>query len=516
MDLSTLLAREGIEAGELDALVKWARQRATALVTGIEPGSAIAEALGAAFEHARNPGGTPVPRPTTPSAPRPIARAVSKPYLGAAVEAALSGKQEDLDLALETADAQADDLDLEMPVLEDSPPPKPAPVVAATPAPASAAVPAPPPASAAEPELDDNDPSIGGFNRFAFSFRRREAERAAAEESRSKITREFDHHAEDATMSGEWAGDALELPEPPTFVAKASSRRPNPGADPGDAEASGLLVLGIPDEEGIDIPVQRQRSSVRYADSRPFDSFTPAGAPETFARSEPAPQPAARELSRPQPAAEVHEMRPVLDDEDSFDLGLDNLETDAVDSKLAHPVSAPQASARADSGATHQASGPHAMHPTSGHRADSGPQAAGSRWEGPVAPAPPPPGTSPVSGSNKTVSVRSIPPPPPREVKVRGLGKPPPAPSSLKPIVLTERTGSNETVPAAEKRGTKRKKVVDLSQPVVRPHSGPQAAAGPLAAPSERSGQRPIPADDEVLANPRRAPVPDYLRDDDE
>ena len=93
---------------------------------------------------------------------------------------------------------------------------------------------------------------------------------------------------------------------------------------------------------------------------------------------------------------------------------------------------------------------------------------------------------------------------------------PPPAPSSLKPIVLTERTGSNETVPAAEKRGTKRKKVVDLSQPVVRPHSGPQAAAGPLAAPSERSGQRPIPADDEVLANPRRAPVPDYLRDDDE
>ncbi|HEY0137892.1 MAG TPA: hypothetical protein VGB85_27590, partial [Nannocystis sp.] len=323
MDLSTLLAREGIEAGELDALVKWARHRATALVARIEPGSPLAEALGAALERTRDANGTPVARPAPPSAPRPIARAVSKPYLGAAVAAALSGKQEDLDLALETAaaDAEADDLDLEMPVLEDSPPAKPTPVAAAS-APASvasASAPAPVVAAAPEPEpeLDENDPSIGGFNRFAFSYRRREAERAAAEESRSQmaLAREAASHAEDTATSGEWTVAALELPEPPTFIAKVTRQR-QPGTDPGDAEASGLLVLGIPDEEGIDIPVQRQRSSVRYADSRPFESFTPP-TPEVFERSEP--QRVTHAPSRPHPTPEVHELRPVLDDEDSFD-----------------------------------------------------------------------------------------------------------------------------------------------------------------------------------------------------
>ena len=52
MDLSALLAREGIKPGDVDALVKWARQRSSALIARIEPGSPLAEALGAAYQAA--------------------------------------------------------------------------------------------------------------------------------------------------------------------------------------------------------------------------------------------------------------------------------------------------------------------------------------------------------------------------------------------------------------------------------------------------------------------------------
>jgi len=320
MDLSTLLAREGIEAGELDAILKWARHRAAALVARIEPGSPLAEALGTALERSRDGNAAPVPHPAQRSAPRPIARAVSKPHLGAAVKAALSGKQEDLDLALETAAAAeaivAESGGFEPPVLEDSPPSAPA----------------------AEPELDDNDPSIGGFNRFAFSFRRREAEKVAAEESRSSLTltRNFETHADETAASGEWNADALALPEPPSFEAKRPTFRRGPEADLNDGEASGLLVLGIPDEEGIDIPVPRARpSSARFDSDENSAPHIVSSMPAALARAQ----------------AEARASQPILDDEDSFDLGLDNLKTDPV---VARPTSSPQPTAPID----RQPSGP--------------------------------------------------------------------------------------------------------------------------------------------------------------
>ncbi len=492
MDLSTLLAREGIEAGELDAILKWARHRAAALVARIEPGSPLAEALGPALERSRDGNAAPVPQPAQRSAPRPTARAVSKPHLGAAVQAALSGKHEDLDLALETAAAAeavvAESGGLEPPVLEDSPPPAPA-----------------------EPELDDNDPSIGGFNRFAFSFRRREAEKVAAEESRSSLTltRDFETHAEETASSGEWNADAIALPEPPSFEAKRPTFRRGPEADLGDGEASGLLVLGIPDEEGIDVPVPRPRPSSARFDSR--ENSAPhiiSSVPAALARA----QAEAREPSRPQ--SSTRPLQPSLDDEDSFDLGLDNLETDPV---TARPTSSPQPSApTASQTSDPQASGPQAsaqrmdsgpQRVDSGpQRVDSGPNAPRMQGSGPHGPPPPPPPrpvSSPAPAANKTQALRSLPPPPPREGKRNG--RPPPAPAAaVKPAKV-------EPTPAPSKRGAKRKKVVELSQPVARPTSAPMAAA---TAPSERSGQRPIPADDEVL--PRRAAVPDYLRDDDD
>ena len=472
-----LLAREGIEAGELDAILKWARHRAAALVARIEPGSPLAEALGSALERSRDGTAAPVPHPTQRSAPRPIARAVSRPHLGAAVAAALSGKQEDLDLALETAAAAEAEVatvaavagsgEFELPVLEDRPAPAPA----------------------AEPELDDNDPSIGGFNRFAFSFRRREAEKVAAEESRSSMTRDFETHAEETAASGEWNVDAIALPEPPSFEAKRATFRRGPETDLiNDGEASGLLVLGIPDEEGIDIPVPRPRPNSARFDSREHSApQIVSSVPAALARA----QAETREPSRPRA------MQPILDDEDSFDLGLDNLEADPV---AARPTSAPTDA---------QPSGPQASGPqASAQRVESGPRTQGSGPHGPP-PAPlPRPVSSPAPAANKTQSLRSLPPPPPREGKHNG--RPPPAPV----VAVKVKPAKAELTPA--KRGVKRKKVVELSQPVARPISAPMAAAAPALAPSERSGQRPIPAEDEVLASPRRSAVPDYLRDDDE
>ena len=106
MDLSALLAREGIQADDADVLVAWARQRAAALVARIEPGSALAQQLGATLEQARSqPDGTaadvPVAltRPTSRGSSRP-GRSVSRPYLGAAVQAALSRNEPALERAL--------------------------------------------------------------------------------------------------------------------------------------------------------------------------------------------------------------------------------------------------------------------------------------------------------------------------------------------------------------------------------------------------------------------------------
>jgi hypothetical protein len=530
MDLSALLAREGIKADDVDALLKWARQRSSALIARIEPGSPIAEALGASFERVRDSNGTPVARTPSRSAPRSIARGVSRPYLGAAVEAALSGKQEEVDLAVETAAAEAEaaaemaeraaaeaqmaasafepavDLDVDLPVLEDSPP------------------------AAAEPDAipDENDPYIGGFNRFAFNFRRREAE------VRSRVTQQEDEARRQTLSRGRergfergfedenrpktgWDHDFNHdfLPDPPGFEADARLRARR-SVEP---EPSGLLVLGIPDDEGRDIPVRRVRppstgtntgtgagtgtgtggAPPRAADSGPSESFSaelaaleetsgtfPVAAdsgpfPVAPAASDSGPQPVARAASGPQSGPQAV-ARPVSGPQ----------QYDSGPRAAAHPTSGPQAVA-------HASSGPQVV-----TRAPSGPQAPGHRG-----PPPPPP---PRSGSAPNPSAKRIPPPPPaRDGKDRTRTKTTTA-SPVPPVTPVTKRGKSKPV---------KKKVVELGQPVARPISAPVAMASPRQpAPSERSGHRPIPADDEVLvpAAPGRnnTAIPDNLLDDDE
>jgi hypothetical protein len=257
MDLSALLAREGIQADDADVLVAWARQRAAALVTRIEPNSALARQLGAALEQARSAAAdaadVPVrlPRPPSRGTSRPMARSVSRPHLGAAVQAALTRNEPALERVLESAEMAVE------PAPPPAPPPAPTPV-------------------AAEP--DDEDASIGGFNRFAFSVRRRaiETRDESGDDSSPTLTRGFEIHAEESTSSGAWQAGDLDLPEPPGFEARAGQDVPSNSDD--DGETSGGLVVGIPDEEGIDIPLPRARPrSESRGIAVPVTSAAPSG-----------------------------------------------------------------------------------------------------------------------------------------------------------------------------------------------------------------------------------------------
>ena len=456
-----------------------------------------------------------------------------------------------------------------------------------------------PPPAPTEPDPtavpDENDPYIGGFNRFAQNFRRREMEAQARAQAQAPtrsplpdgqtLSRGFERHAEEQTPKTGW--DHEFLPEPPGFEARQRARR---SAVP---EPSGLLVLGIPDEEGGDVPVRRVRPysaglGKRPApDSGPSESFSAElamldeasellpiahaqpGPPDDALGHDPTPGPFddddaapiarpasvpfddddAAPVARPTPAPfDDDDAAPFVakpapgpydDDDDAapfvakpasgpYDDDDDAAPFVAGPETVAHAPSgpqpdAPQAATHALSGpydddddappaAAHAHSGPHGSgpqavaHATSGPQ--SGPQAAARPISGPQhssgphrgPPPPPPPRNGPAPGNS---AKRTPPPPPPRDaVKV-----------------TRTKTASASPVPPADPKARRakpvKKKVVELSQPVARPISAPvvMAPVRPSAAPSERSGHRPIPADDEVL-HPQS--VPDYLRDDDE
>lgn len=525
MDLSALLAREGIDSdADVDALVAWARQRSAALVARIEPDSPLAQLLGATLEraHAGHASDVPVPvgRQPSRSAPRPMSRATSRPYLGAAVEAALTGNEPALDLALETAAAEADAgpevaAAEQAPVLEDRPDPTPEP----------------------EPvNTEEEDASIGGFNRFAFSLRRRavetsrpaETHRPAAEEEvkRPTLTRGFELHAEaNASSSPEWKTADLDLLEPPGFVGRGEAPR---NRLPGDAEASGALVLGIPDDEGIDIPVlrPRPRSAGRSALALDDDSGPHAAvdADELEAPPAPAPDldsgaldlasldlqldaleldPPPRATSTPHPTATVAAAAPVEpdpaapaipDDDDSpeAELSGSHLAELSGTAELSGSLVAELSLAHAEH--VRETSGP--QHAAPGER--SGPQrAAGS---GPQASA-----GQPSSGPQP--AARRSPPPPPAKVIVRGgKNKPPPPPPGPAREALPARPA-----PAKKTKGRKTK-IVELGQPVARV----QPVSRPTSAPVQRAESRPHPAAEASPASTPGHDLPSYLRDDDE
>ncbi len=442
MDLSALLAQQGIQADDADTLVAWARQRAAALVTRIEPGSALAQQLGVALELVR--GGepapvaadvpVPMPRSSSRGISRPLNRSVSSPHLGAAVQAALSRNEPALEKAIETAELEI-----------------------------SAEAPAPAPAPAPEPEpapvvADDEDASIGGFNRFAFSLRRRviETQPGPVEEPATPAREPEPEHSSESDVA--WQAIDLELPAPPGFETRPAQDVPTHRADA--SEQSDSLVVGIPDDDSIDIPLPRPR-------------------PRSESRKSAAASPSA---SQPEAQAAVSQAS----------LSSEALELDGLDIDIPEPPvrehTRPQPMGRPNSNAF-RAAPPPPPPPRSGpHRVASGPQAAASQ-------------------SGPTSAPQAVAPAP-------ALGAPPqkyPTPSSGRrktPTAEQKQVAKPEPKAAANKKGAKgRKKVVDLSVPVTTP-----VVAAPAAARKASIGNH-LPTGEPSTPGHQ---VPAYLQDDDE
>jgi hypothetical protein len=436
MDLSALLAQQGIQADDADTLVAWARQRAAALVTRIEPGSALAQQLGVALEQAR--GGepapvaadVPVPMPRSPSRgiSRPQNRSVSSPHLGAAVQAALSRNEPAREKVVETAEPE---ISVEAPA--PAPEPEPAPVVA-----------------------DDEDASIGGFNRFAFSLRRRaiEAQPSPVEEPPARA-REPEPAAEPSSESDvAWQAIDLELPAPPGFETRPAQDAPTRRADA--REPSDSLVVGIPDDDSIDIPLPRPRPR---SESRKTGAASPLEAQAAVSQAS---------------------------------ISSEALELDGLDIDIPEPpvreTTRPQPMGRPNSNVFRAAPPPP---PRSGpHRAASGPQAAASQSE---------PISSPQAASAPALS------PPPQKY-------PTPQSSARRGKTTTaeqKQVARAEPKAAANKKGNKgRKKVVDLSVPVTTP----VVAAAPASGRKASIGNH-LPTGEPSSAGHQ---VPAYLQDDDE
>lgn len=452
MDLSVLLAREGIQADDAEGLVAWARQRAAALVARIEPDSALAHQLGAALESARSgqpvaAGDEPVPVPRQPSrsAPRPISRQVSSPHLGAAVQAALSRNEPALEKAREI-------------VAEPAPAPEPA-----------------PPAVVAE----EDDPSIGGFNRFAFSLRRRASE-TPVEETPPPVHVEPAPTPEDSSDSAAaWQAIELELPAPPGFETRPGQDVPAERSD--DREPSDSLVVGIPDDDSIDIPIPRPRP---HSASRSVAAATPVRAP-----------------SGPHPEAEAARSSERLE-LDSATLALDGLDIDIPDPPV-RETTRPQPIGRPSSNSFRAAPPP--PPPRSGpHRAASGPTPAAGQ-SGPVAAARQPSAPEP---SAPQPIMPSIP------ASAAPQKYPTPQSSARRSKTSTAEQKqvpkpASEPKPAAAKKGNKgRKKVVDLSVPVPAP-----VVAAAAVAPRKASIGNHQPTGEPSSPGHQ---IPAYLQDDDE
>jgi hypothetical protein len=454
MDLSALLAREGIQADDAEALVAWARRRAAARVTRIEPGSALAHQLGVALEHARSgepaaaadTADVPVPvvRQSSRSGPRSIGRSVSSPHLGAAVQAALTRNEPALEKALETAEQEQ--VAVEEPAPAPAPEPEPEPVVA-----------------------DDDDASIGGFNRFAFSLRRRVIETSPVEEAPTPARAPEPELAADSSESAAiWQAIDLELPAPPGFESRPKQNVPTDRA--GDSETSGSLVVGIPDDDSIDIPLPRPRPR---SDGRSVAS--PSAAP-----------------SGPHPEAQAAGSSEALE-LDSATLALDGLDLD-IPEPPTRETTRPQPMGRPNSSAFRAAPPPP---PRSGpHRAASGPQPVFT----PAEPARPP--SAPQTAA-------------PSAVQATGPQKYPTPQSSARRKTSTAeqkqvpKPASEPKAAAGKKGGKARKKVVELGSPV----AAPVAAAPAVIAPRKASIGNHLPTGEPSSPGHQ---IPAYLQDDDE
>lgn len=244
MELSDLLAREGHDPKDLPALLSWARARADALLRGLDPDSPVGALLGGRSRHVVED---------------------SSMRAAAIAERAASRESEE--------DAPADLRRM---------------VTAAT------------TASSSQPAAveDDPDAGLGGFARFSAILRMNRPypvrQHEAAVDERPTLARSFALAAERAGASA-----TAEPPTPPTPPPAEFSNTLPLAAINFNAEESGGLVLGIPDEDAAE-------------SSGLSDLFDPSAGPDLVESTPSSPLP-----SRPS-ASPARRGASIVDDDDEM------------------------------------------------------------------------------------------------------------------------------------------------------------------------------------------------------
>lgn len=376
----------------------------------------------------------PLARPPAPSrgTPRAVARVITKPYLGAAVEA-----------ALQTGDSEAE-----------SPP---------------------------APLFAEDDPTIGGFARLAFSVRRPSHTSERPSDTKAPLAHGFAMHAERVAAE---ASQFTDVPAPPSFETSESNTRMRAFGISGDSERSTSLVVGIPDDEGADVPLPRQRSRSGGLEASPSGSLR-----------------AARPISEPASVAPPTMSPATSSAEHSIGINL-AIEDPELSSAL------------------------HRMIPQGGETSSTLTQMpttilfrAGESQQQPVAassemslqiPITIEESTSETDGPETSMTAEvaeEIEPPP--DPEPRTPRKSPPPPPQKRGATVSAKVVPQPEPPQQQssKRGRGRKKVVELGAPVARP--APRAATPAPAQSRPSRAETPKP-------EPSQATVPNYLRDDDE
>jgi hypothetical protein len=442
MDLPELFARAGIQPEAVADLMSWARARTSVLLAGLDAKTPLGQSLAPGLAQLVMRQGpesesdvmtvppappltiseVPAPRGETisRSSPRATARVISRPFLGAAVEAALSSNN----LTLEPDEAP------------------------------------PPPTDAAPTELDD-EASIGGFARFGV----RRPPTSEVVDERLPLSHGFAMHAQRE------ASQFTDVPAPPSFEASESGIRTNLQHISGDSERSTSLVVGIPDDEGADVPIPRSRRISGGLEATASGSL--------------------RAVSPERPAQEM-----------TLELNL-QIEDPELSSALMAMIPANGETSTMLSASSAASSSLMRMTPVLGEpslqipitiddsMAPNGATGIDDDDET-VALHEPEPDLEPTVAIDTTPAKRRPPPPPPAKGVQAGAPAAQPKPAS-------------EPTPAASKQKNRgRKKIVELSTPVVRPAARPSA---PEPAPARVTREAP---------RQEHTPIPNYLRDDDE
>lgn len=449
MDLPELFARAGIQPEAVADLMTWARARTSVLLAALDAKTPLGQSLAPGLAQLVMRQGpesesdvvavppappltiseVPTPRreTTSRSSPRATARVISRPFLGAAVEAALSSNN----LTLEP---------------DETPPPPP---------------------DAAQTELDE-EASIGGFARFGV---RRPPAREVDDDEEHPLSHGFAMHAERE------ASQLTAVPAPPSFEASESGIRGTSLQHiTGDSERSTSLVVGIPDDEGADVPIPRSRRVSGGLEATASGSLRAAAPPERRAQEQTLEL--NLQIEDPELSSALMAMIPASGETSTMlsvgsgaSSSLMRATPDIGEPSLQIPITI-------DEGST--------MVPVANTGISDDDETVALDESEP---------DEPTVALATAPAKRRPPPPPPAKGVQAGAPTSQPAP---KP--------ASEPSPAASKqRNRGRKKIVELSTPVVRPVAARPSAPEPTPVRVTREAPR-----------QEHTPIPNYLRDDDE